>query len=167
MHYKFLFALLSLCAMYSTRLQSTAIVVPTGSICQNVLKVTYKAMDKAMFQSIVVGNTIIGITRQSRSPYMLYFEEDGSCQLWKKDHIYNGTWWIEKDNLGRDCVRAMWPEYTSTEPNSLFHPQNPLYGRATSVWYYVDIEQPNAIHMASRRFRSPVLLAPGKAFPRS
>ena len=132
---------------------------------QDLISTTYQLMDHDAFRKIVVGNTVLGITRQSHSVYMVYFASDGVCELWKHNQVYSGTWRIEKDTLGRDCVRAFWPHYTSSEPQSLFSPENSRFGTATSVWYYSDSQQPNTILVATKKFRAHVILAPGRAFP--
>lgn len=136
-----------------------------ASVNQNSIPVNYRLMDLKTFQKLVVGNTIVGMTRQSQSLYLLYFAEDGSCELWKQNKVYLGTWWSEKDDLGRDFMRAHWPDYASAEKKSLFSPANPNYGSATSVWYYVDVQQSDTVLVATKDFRSPVLLMPGRAFP--
>lgn len=130
------------------------------------LSIDYEIMDQNTFQKVVVGNTILGTTRQSHSLYMLYFLPDGYCKLWKQNEIYDGNWWIEKDELNRDFVRAFWPEYTSSESKSLFSPDNPRYGTATSLRYYLNVEN-GAIFLAGKNFLSPVILARGYAFPTS
>lgn len=132
--------------------------------CSDEIPIHYKLMDQATFQRIVVGNTIVGITPQSHGLYMLYFLTDGSCELWKQNQIYAGHWWIEQDTLGRDCVRAFWPQYISSSPKSLFSPQHPRYGTATSIRYYFDPNS-NAIFLANKTIRAAVVLAPGRAFP--
>ncbi len=124
----------------------------------------YQIMDQDTFQKVVVGNTIAGTTRQSHSLYMLYFLPDGDCKLWKQDEIYEGSWWIEKDEFSRDFVRAFWPEYTSSEPKSLFSPENPRYGTATSLRYYLNVKN-GAVFLEGKGFLSPVILVPGSAFP--
>lgn len=80
------------------------------------------------------------------------------------DKIYAGSWWIEKDVLGRDFVRAHWPLYVSMEPKSLFSPKNPRYGSATSIRYYINTEYQSII-VAGQEFRAAVILVPGCAFP--
>lgn len=133
-------------------------------IFSDEIPVRYQLMNHEMFQKTVVGNTIVGITRQSHSLYMLYFLPDGSCELWKQNQIYFGSWWLEKDKCERDCVRAFWPQYTSSERESLFSIENPHYGKATTVRYYFDL-QSGAIFLAGRKFQTSVILAPGCAFP--
>lgn len=128
------------------------------------ISLRYQLMNKETFEKIVVGNTIIGITSQSQSLYMLYFLAQGECELWKKNQVYTGCWWIEKDRLNRDVVRAFWPSYHSSEPKSLFSPKNPRYGTATSVRYYFDPEN-KAVFLANNRVRTSVILVPGRAFP--
>lgn len=128
------------------------------------ISLDYKLMDQGMFENIVVGNTIIGITRQSHSPYMLYFLSEGYCELWKQNQIFMGEWWIETDETGHNFVRAFWPEYTSSEPASLFSPQNPRYGNATSLRYFIN-QETGAILVAGKKFLAPVILAPGHVFP--
>jgi hypothetical protein len=64
----------------------------------------------------------------------------------------------------RDFVRAFWPHYSSKEPKSLFSLENPCYGTATSIWYYMDIHQATNILLATKKFRTSVVLAPGRAF---
>lgn len=132
---------------------------------QSSISVTYQLMDGNAFQKIVVGNTIVGMTRQSQSVYMLYFLPGGSCELWKQNEVFKGSWWIENDETGRDYVRAYWPDYNSKDPKSLFSPENPRYGTATSVWYYMDAQQPDTLLVATKKFRAPVVLVPGRAFP--
>jgi hypothetical protein len=124
----------------------------------------YQLMDQEMFEDIIVGNTVIGITRQSHSVYLLYFLAQGDCTLWKQNQIYTGKWWIETDDLGRDCVRALWPDYVSSQPRSLFSPQNPRYGTATSLHYYIH-RTTGALLLCTKKVQVPVLLAPGCVFP--
>lgn len=128
------------------------------------IPIHYKLMNQDTFQKIVVGNTIVGTTRQSHSLYMLYFLSDGSCELWKQSQIYTGRWWIEKDSLGKDVVRAFWPEYNSSEPKSLFSPKNPRYGTATSLRYYFDLDT-SSVFIANKMVKTSVILVPGRAFP--
>ncbi len=132
---------------------------------QDTIPVTYELIDRKAFGTVVVGNTVVGITRQSHSLYMVYFAPEGHCTLWKQDQVYKGTWWIEKDTRERDFVRAIWPEYTSSHAQSLFSKEHPHYGKATSVWYYTDTTVPGTLYVANKRFRAPVILVPGKAFP--
>lgn len=123
------------------------------------ISLNYQLMDKAMFERLVVGNTIIGITRQSHSLYMLYFLPEGKCVLWKKNETFPGNWWIEKDTI----VRAFWPSYKSSEPASLFFPQNPSYGCATALRYYFNAST-GAVIVAGKKFQTSVVLAPGPHF---
>jgi hypothetical protein len=127
------------------------------------IPVSYHLMNHNMFQTIVVGNTVVGMTRQSHSVYMLYFASDGSCDLWKQNRVYLGRWWLEKDEFNRDYVRAIWPQYSSLHPQSLFSPDNPRYGTATAIWYYVDSTHSKFL-VANRKFQAQVLLVPGRAF---
>ncbi|MBS0656207.1 MAG: hypothetical protein JSR46_10550 [Verrucomicrobia bacterium] len=64
------------------------------------LNVQYERLDGPAFHERIVGNTVVGITRQSKSLYMLYFAQDGVCELSKGQQIYAGKWWIDKDALG-------------------------------------------------------------------
>ena len=125
------------------------------------ISLEYQLMDKEMFEQIVVGNTVIGVTRQSHSLYMLHFQPEGSCELWKQDRLYSGEWWMEQDHEGRTIVRAFWPEYRSSEPASLFSPDNPSYGKPTALRYYFNRET-TAILIAGKKFIAPVTLASGK-----
>lgn len=134
------------------------------SLSADEIPLVYQRMDREMFQNRVAGNTIIGITRQSRSLYMLYFAAQGECELWKQDQTYQGKWWIEQDSENRDVVRAFWPTYTSSEPSSLFSPQNPRYGNATALRYYLHA-QTGAVLVAGKTFQTSVILAPGHVFP--
>ena len=129
------------------------------------MAVTYELINEAMFRQYIVGNTVVGITRQSNSLYMLYFVEDGTCTMWKQNKIYNGSWWVEKDKDSHDFFRAIWQQYKSNEPNSLFHPENPRFGNATSLWYYRDFQSPHGFQIATKNFRETVIVAPGCAFP--
>ncbi len=128
------------------------------------LVVDYQRVTKETFHEKIVGNTIVGTTRQSRSLYMLYFLEDGSCELWKQNQIYSGRWWIDQDSKGEDVVHAFWPTYISQEPKSLFSPKNPSYGKPTSLRYYFDPES-GGVLVAGKAFHASVLLVPGCAFP--
>jgi hypothetical protein len=128
------------------------------------LLVDFQRMDRALFQKEVVGNTVIGVTRQSKSLYMLYFEADGACELWKQNQIYAGRWWIDQDPEGKDFIHAFWPGYISSEPKSLFSPKNPSYGKPTSLRYYFNRES-KACFIRGKSFQAPVLLAPGRAIP--
>lgn len=129
------------------------------------IDVQYELMDRNAFQEIVVGNTIVGISLNSHSLYMLYFLPDGYCELWKQNQIYEGKWWIETDALGRDFVRAFWPTYISSKPQSLFSPENPRYGNATSVRYYRNPKS-GTIMLAGKNFQASALLVPGCPFAR-
>jgi hypothetical protein len=128
------------------------------------LLVDYQRMNRVLFQKEIVGNTIIGITRQSQSLYMLYFQADGSCELWKQNQKYCGRWWIDEDREGKDLIHAFWPAYISLEPKSLFFPQNPSYGKPTSLRYYFN-PATRGVFVRGKAFQTPVLLAPGCAFP--
>ncbi|MCE5316446.1 MAG: hypothetical protein LLG04_03665 [Parachlamydia sp.] len=139
------------------------LLVLSFSLAADEIPLCYQLMDQEMFQSRVVGNTIIGLTRQSNSLYMLHFSPQEECKLWKQNQIYSGKWWIEKDDQGRDVVRAFWPHYTSSEPASLFSPQNPRYGTATSLRYYLHA-QTGAVLIAGKTFQASVILAPGLSF---
>ena len=130
----------------------------SAAVNQNTIPVNYRLMDQSTFQKVVVGQTIVGVTSNSKSLYLLYFAKDGSCDLWKQNLVYPGTWWIEKDELGRDFMRAFWPGYAKSS-NS-----NPK-DEATSIWYYVDPQQADTLIVATKNERSPVLLVPGRAFP--
>lgn len=123
------------------------------------ISMEYQRMDKAIFEEKIVGNTIVGITRQSQSLYMLYFLSDGSCELWKQNQVYAGTWWIDQENL----VHAFWPDYVSSEPKSLFSPNNPSYGKPTSLRYYYN-QSTGAVMIGGKAFQTSVLLVPGCAF---
>lgn len=123
----------------------------------------YQRMDKGIFEEKVVGNTIVGITRQSRSLYMLYFLSDGSCELWKQNQIHSGSWWIDQDPKGEDIVHAFWPNYTSMEPKSLFSPKNSAYGKPTSLRYYYN-QATGEVLIGGKTFQTSVLLVPGRAF---
>jgi hypothetical protein len=129
-------------------------------LCAKELLVDYQRMSRETFQEKIVGNTIVGITRQSRSLYMLYFREDGSCELWKQNQIYPGSWWIDRDSEGEDVVHAIWPNYVSQEPKSLFSPKNPAYGKPTSLRYYFDPANGGVI-VEGKAFQAPVLLVHG------
>lgn len=130
------------------------------------ISLDYQLMDREVFENVVVGNTIIGTTRQSHSPYMLRFLSDGYCELWKQNQTFSGKWWIETDATGQNFIRAIWPQYTSSEPASLFSPQNSRYGTATLLRYYIN-RQTGAILVAGKKIVAPVILAPGRAFPLS
>lgn len=133
-------------------------------VSSDEISINYTLMDEEIFKNIVVGNTIVGVTRQSYSLYMLYFMFDGSCKLWKQNHIYPGKWWIEKDKLGTAHVRAFWPDYISSERDSIFSPENPKFGNATSIRYYFDSIH-NSFLVAGKKFQASVILIPGDAFP--
>ena len=123
----------------------------------------YQRMDRGMFETTVVGNTVIGITRQSHSVYLLYFLPEGDCELWKQNQIYTGKWWIEIDALGRDVIRALWPTILHQKQGRFFL-QNPGYGTATSLRYYIHRET-GALLLSSKKTFRPALLAPGCVFP--
>lgn len=139
--------------------------LPSLPFNQDLIPVTYQLLNKESFDKVVVGNTIVGVTRNSHSLYLLYFAPLGNCELWKQNQIYPGSWWTEKDTCGRTNVRAIWPDYQSSSPKSIFSTDNPKYGSATSVWYYVDIEQPDTLILATEKFRTPLLIIPGRSFP--
>lgn len=124
----------------------------------------YQRINQETFNEVIVGNTIVGITRQSKSLYMLYFLPEGSCELWKQNQIYSGRWWIDQDPKGEDVVHAFWPDYISLEPKSLFSLKNPSYGKPTSLRYYFD-KSSGAILIRGKTFQTSVLLAPGCIFP--
>jgi|GEM_PF-1946041 len=128
------------------------------------ISLRYERMNEDTFQKVIVGNTLVGRTSQSHSLYMLYFTVEGECELWKKSQIYLGHWWIEKDKLGQDIVRAFWPSYHSSEADSLFSPMNPRYGTATSVRYYFDPHS-RSVFLANSRMYTSAVLIPGRAFP--
>lgn len=140
----------------------TAFLVLRIVLLADEISVDYQLMDRDLFEKVVVGNTIVGVTRQSHSLYMLYFLQNGYCELLKQNQIYQGSWWIEKDKLGRDVVRAFWPEYSSSEPKSLFSFENPRYGSATAIRYYMNAA--GALFLAGKTFQVPVILVPGCAF---
>lgn len=128
------------------------------------LLLDYQRMNQEIFNEVVVGNTIVGTTRQSKSLYMLYFLPDGSCELWKQNQIFSGRWWIDQDPKGEDVVHAFWPNYISQSPKSLFSPKNPFYGKPTSLHYYYD-RSSGAVFTKGKAFQTSVLLVPGCAFP--
>lgn len=126
------------------------------------IQVNYELVDEGTFHKLIVGNTVVGITRQSNSLYKLYFAADGVCELWKQQQIYSGSWWINKNEVGQDVVHAFWPNYQSTEPKSLFSPENPRFGNATSVLYYFSPQVPNALMIATKSFQLAAIIAPGR-----
>jgi hypothetical protein len=132
-------------------------------LAANEISLNYKLMDEAMFERLVVGNTIVGITRQSRSLYMLHFLPEGSCVLWKKGETFAGYWWMERNASEKTMIRAFWPNYRSSEPASLFFPQNPRYGNATALCYYYNAET-GAVILAGKKFQTSVVLVPGRSF---
>lgn len=129
------------------------------------LLINYQLLDRIEFEKTVVGNTVVGITRPSSSLYMLHFLPDGICRLWKRNKIYEGTWWFETDSQSRDMVRAYWPNYISSDPQSLFSPKNPKFGTATAVRYYRDPQNSTSILISGKTFACTALLIPGCAFP--
>ncbi len=133
-------------------------------LCADDISLLFQRMDKEAFQEKVVGNTVVGITRHSQSLYMLYFLEDGSCELWKQNQNYSGHWWIDQDPDGTDLVHAFWPNYISQHSKSLFSPENPSYGKPTSERYYFNLAS-GQILIAGKSFQTPALLVPGCAFP--
>lgn len=135
-------------------------------LCADNVSMDYQRMNKATFHEKIVGNTVIGITRQSRSLYMLHFLADGSCKLWKQNQIYSGKWWIDQDSKGEDLVHAFWPSYTSQESKSLFCPTNPSYGKPTSLRYYFNPTNGELL-IAGKTFQTSVLLLSGCIFPPS
>lgn len=151
MYYKLFLMTLCLVAGWSSSSDAASAV----AINDNTIPVHYHLMDQGTFQRLVVGNTIVGVTSRSKSLYLLYFAKDGYCELWKQYQVYAGNWWVEKDELGRDFMRAFWPEYSSYDKTHT----------ATSAWYYVDTKQPDTLLVATKTDRSPVLLVPGRAFP--
>lgn len=128
------------------------------------ISLDYQLMNRQMFESTVVSNTIIGITPNSHNLYMLYFLPKGLCELWIKDQVFSGKWWSETDLEGKDCVRAFWPEYTSPAPTSLFFPQSPKYGNATSVRYYIN-PKTKGIIIAGKKKLTHAVIASGNVFP--
>lgn len=130
----------------------------------NEINIKYQLLDRNEFEKVVVGNSVVGMTRQSHSLYILWFKQDGLCELWKGNKIYPGKWWIEKDIDNRDIVRAFWPSYTSSEPKSLFSPENPRFGEATSIGYYRNSEN-GALLLVGKKFALSALLIPGCCFP--
>lgn len=134
------------------------------SVNQDTIPVNYQLMDRKTFERLVVGNTVVGVTSNSKSLYLLYFAKDGVSEMWKQDKVYAGTWWIEKDELGRDFMRAIWPEYSSSQKQSKFSSSSQS-GDATAAWYYVDPKQADTLLVATETYRTPVLLLPGRSFP--
>lgn len=120
---------------------------------QNSISVNYKLMDQSAFKKIIAGRTIAGVSSNSKSLYLLYFAPDGTCEMWKQNHIYTGTWWAEQDDEGKDFFRAFWPDYAHKQPEP------------TSAWYYFDSQQSDTLFVTTKTERYPVLLLPGKAFP--
>jgi hypothetical protein len=125
-------------------------------------------MNKTIFNKLIVGNTVIGITRFSKSPYMLYFSEDGQCDMWKEDRIYEGKWWYNEE---KQTVHARWPNYVSKMIESQFYPNNPLNKEPTSVVYYYDpdttFETFAYISKPGVFLYSPVRISKGKRFPKN
>lgn len=120
-----------------------------GVINSDRMSINYQIMSADIFHQMVAGNTVIGKTPNTSSLYMLYFGLDGECRLWKQKKIFEGNWWIEQDELGRDFVRAYWPEH---------------YRSATRVWYYYCPEQPEMMLLRTKTLQEPVLLMPGCPF---
>ncbi len=156
------FFLAALCLFGSI---ATLTSVYAADMNQNAIPVNFQLMDHSTFQKIVVGNTIVGVTSNSKSLYLLYFAKDGVCEMWKGDKVYPGSWWAEKDELGRDFFRAYWPEYSSGHKDSKFSSPNTGKSDATSAWYYVDSKQSDTLIVATKTYRTPVLVLPGRAFP--
>lgn len=121
------------------------------------IPITYHLMDRKEFETWIVDRVVIGVTRQSQSLYMLHFFANGKCELCKQNKTYAGHWWIEQDQDGQDYVRAFWPLYTSVEPNSLFSPQNPNYGKATKVRYFCDQEH-HFFFITGKNFQSSIIV---------
>lgn len=132
---------------------------------QDAIPVNYRLMDQSTFKKLVVGNTIAGVTSRSKSLYLLYFAANGSCEMWKQNQVYPGNWWAEKDELGRDYMRAFWPGYSSSQKPAAPASAGQNNSDATSIWYYVDSKQSDTLLVATIDERSPVLLLPGRAFP--
>lgn len=109
-------------------------------------------MDQSTFKKQVVEHTVGGVSSNSKSLYLLYFASNGTCEMLKQNQIYPGTWWIEKDEQGRDFVRAFWPDYAHKQPEP------------TAAWYYFDSQQPETLLVATKNERYPVLIMPGRAF---
>jgi hypothetical protein len=128
------------------------------------ISVEYELLDDTAFHRTIVGNTVVGMTRQSKSLYMLYFAPDGICELWKQACVFKGHWWISKDNQDRDVVHAFWPEYRSVEPKSLFFPLNPSYGKPTSVLYYHSHLNQNALLLVTKSAQVAAMIVPGRQF---
>lgn len=120
---------------------------------QNSISVNYKLMDQTTFKKLIAGRTIAGVSSNSKSLYLLHFAYDGTCEMWKQNRIYTGTWWVEQDEEGRDFFRAFWPDYAHKQPEP------------TSAWYYLDTQQSDTLFVATKSERYPVLLIPGRAFP--
>lgn len=126
------------------------------------LSVEYELLDETAFRSKIVGNTVVGLTRQSNSLYQLYFALDGTCELLKQNAFYAGSWWIDKDDAGRDVVHAFWPDYQSLEAKSLFNPQNPRYGSPTSILYYMAKAPATGLLLVTKSAQAAAILLPGK-----
>ncbi len=122
----------------------------------------YELLDEAGFRSMIAGNTVVGVTRQSNSLYKLYFAHDGTCELFKQNALYKGLWWTSKDESGDDIIHAYWPEYTSQDERSLFNSQHPRYGSPTSVRYYIAKEAPYGLLLVTKSIQVHALLVPGK-----
>lgn len=134
-------------------ISSFSLMAANAPVNQDDIPVNYRLMDESTFQKLVSGNSIVGVTGTSKSLYILHFGKDGTCDMWKKNKVYAGSWWTEKDELGRDFVRAIWPDYSNADPSA--------------AWYYVDSKQADTLLVATKTDRSPVLVVPGRAFPSS
>lgn len=131
---------------------------------ETAISINYELLDNDAFHRTIVGNTVVGVTRQSKSVYMLYFAPEGICQLWKQSQIFEGSWWIDKDEKGRSVVHAFWPTYRSTQPKSLFSTENPRYGTPTSVLYYHSPQNKNALLLVTKSAQAAATVVPGKQF---
>lgn len=132
------------------------------AVPQNAVDVRYTLLDKTAFENAIVGNTVVGSTPFGKNLYMIYFAPDNTCELAAKGNIYVGTWSTDVTSDGTPCVRAFWPEYTSTNSKSLFNPENPKFGSSTSVIYYQSQEYPQALLLVTKTSKYGAIVVPGK-----
>jgi hypothetical protein len=79
-----------------------------GAVSPPKVEITGPLSEKEL-QSVVSGNSMIGVTSHSHSLYELYFEPDGTLYFRKSSdnqQVYVGKWWITGN-----IIHSQWPSY--------------------------------------------------------
>jgi hypothetical protein len=91
--------------------------VNSATAKNNELAFSSKALSGPELQKLVSGNTMIGTTCHTNTPYLLYFFPDGRLYFEKNNSdnkSYIGKWSIEGHN-----ITSQWPNYKRTGKNIL------------------------------------------------